>query len=377
MVQASGLGAKGEDDNCFFEFDTALLQRGRGKLISVVLEPQCKDTFRWSAGVVQGKLGSKLYVNLSDDEDQPGFQAGIEQLLQELATVTGRTFATGGGTASASSDGADAQAAAASDDPTAASPEAAAMVTKGVDDETGDGALRLLIELSKAEPLRVALDSDQLLDALEFLIEREKDTRREQAIELLINVFAANLGVDSSEGGGNPALERDRRVLDLLSKHAAHDLVLNRLTRGVSNIYVGNDQIAMRSALITARRMAASQVLDERRPFQPTLTPPHLLTPSPTFSHLLTPSRAFTQVLAERLVDAGLGRKLVHVLTTTREGRYPSTDADLALAADVVWCYAFHAKLRPRLKEAGLERALRESTSQVTPPSVTACTPSP
>ena len=42
IKKASGLGDKGEDDNCFLEFDYACVERGRKNMIAVILEPSCR-----------------------------------------------------------------------------------------------------------------------------------------------------------------------------------------------------------------------------------------------------------------------------------------------------------------------------------------------
>jgi len=92
IKKASGLGSKGEDDNCFFEFDTAVLERGRSNMIAIVIEPSCRDTSKWASGVVKGKLGTKLYIDLSANEDEESFPEGVSKLLREISTLTGKTF---------------------------------------------------------------------------------------------------------------------------------------------------------------------------------------------------------------------------------------------------------------------------------------------
>ena len=52
IIKASGLGPRGEDDNCFFEFDNALIERGRSRLLPVVMEPRCCEPAKWTAGPV-------------------------------------------------------------------------------------------------------------------------------------------------------------------------------------------------------------------------------------------------------------------------------------------------------------------------------------
>jgi hypothetical protein len=51
IAKASGLGPRGEDDNCFFEFDNALIERGRSRILPVVMEPRCSQTAKWTAGL--------------------------------------------------------------------------------------------------------------------------------------------------------------------------------------------------------------------------------------------------------------------------------------------------------------------------------------
>jgi len=53
-------------------------------MIAVVMEPSLRDPRQWE-GVVGGKLGGKLYVDLADDGAQ--FERGIERLLAEMRAV--------------------------------------------------------------------------------------------------------------------------------------------------------------------------------------------------------------------------------------------------------------------------------------------------
>lgn len=46
-------------------------------MIAVVMEPRCRNTSEWK-GAVGGKLGPKLYIDLS--EDGPAFEAGTAAL---------------------------------------------------------------------------------------------------------------------------------------------------------------------------------------------------------------------------------------------------------------------------------------------------------
>ena len=60
-----------------FEFDYALLKKGVGQMIAVVMEKRCRDPRSWP-GVVGGKLGPLLYVDLA--EDGPDFEGTPPQV---------------------------------------------------------------------------------------------------------------------------------------------------------------------------------------------------------------------------------------------------------------------------------------------------------
>lgn len=91
VTKASGKGPNGSDDNCKFEFDTALLSPhlGSGKMITVVMEPRCRNPRGWPAGTVKGKLAPKLYIDLADDG--ASFEENVKRLIDEIKAVTGRS----------------------------------------------------------------------------------------------------------------------------------------------------------------------------------------------------------------------------------------------------------------------------------------------
>ena len=66
ITKADGDGPNGDDDNCKFEFDYALRRKGVKKMIACVMEKECRNPNDWE-GVVGGKLGGLLYIDLSDD----------------------------------------------------------------------------------------------------------------------------------------------------------------------------------------------------------------------------------------------------------------------------------------------------------------------
>lgn len=82
LEKAWGKGPAGDDDNCKFEFDYACRRKGVAKMISVVMERGCRNPSGW-AGTVGGKLGGKLYIDLSSD-DAAAFDAGVRLLVGEV-----------------------------------------------------------------------------------------------------------------------------------------------------------------------------------------------------------------------------------------------------------------------------------------------------
>jgi len=88
--KANGKGPRGDDDNCKFEFDTGLLQQGVRRMLPVVMEPALRDTKAWR-GQVGGKLGVKLYVDLSEEEEGKeegaAFEAGVGRLIDEIRSA--------------------------------------------------------------------------------------------------------------------------------------------------------------------------------------------------------------------------------------------------------------------------------------------------
>jgi len=85
LQKVAGHGDRGADDNCKFEFDYALQRKGVNFMIPVVMEPRCLNTSTWQ-GKVGGKLGSKLYINLTSDADD-FFKAGVDRIVEEMRHI--------------------------------------------------------------------------------------------------------------------------------------------------------------------------------------------------------------------------------------------------------------------------------------------------
>ena len=83
-LKVSGKGDAGDDDNCKREFEYACLRKGVAKMITVVMEPCCRDTKKWQGGV-GFNLGGRLYKDLSDDE-----MKAMPQLIEEIIQISGR-----------------------------------------------------------------------------------------------------------------------------------------------------------------------------------------------------------------------------------------------------------------------------------------------
>ena len=76
--------------SCKYEFDTALISRHLGvdKIIPVVMEPRLFSPMHWPDGTVKGKLGTKLYIDLTSD-DSVSFERKVGELVTEIKRVIG------------------------------------------------------------------------------------------------------------------------------------------------------------------------------------------------------------------------------------------------------------------------------------------------
>ena len=64
IEKVAGRGPKGDQDNCYLEFNYAARQKGANNLIAVVMEEECLDTSQWY-GPVGGHLGGQLYYSFT------------------------------------------------------------------------------------------------------------------------------------------------------------------------------------------------------------------------------------------------------------------------------------------------------------------------
>ena len=64
IEKVAGRGPKGDQDNCYLEFNYAARQKGANNLIAVVMEEECLDTSQWY-GPVGVHLGGQLYYSFT------------------------------------------------------------------------------------------------------------------------------------------------------------------------------------------------------------------------------------------------------------------------------------------------------------------------
>jgi hypothetical protein len=93
LKKASGDGPNGANDNCKLEFDSALHNKDLGvaNMIAVIMEPRCKRPINWPNGYVKSFLASKLYIDLSQDDEQM-FKDGIVKLVKEITRLNKRNI---------------------------------------------------------------------------------------------------------------------------------------------------------------------------------------------------------------------------------------------------------------------------------------------
>ena len=70
-------------DNCYAEFSYSLNRKGVERILPVVMEERCLDTRRWH-GVVGLRLGSKLYLDCSEEAGTEGFETSLLQVVDEV-----------------------------------------------------------------------------------------------------------------------------------------------------------------------------------------------------------------------------------------------------------------------------------------------------
>merc|ERR1719410_213117 len=82
-------GEFGPMDNCKYEYDQCLLMKhlGPDQMIPVVMEPSLMSPRDWPDGSLKGRLGRRLFYNLSGDHDSTENQEELNRLLDELRTI--------------------------------------------------------------------------------------------------------------------------------------------------------------------------------------------------------------------------------------------------------------------------------------------------
>lgn len=85
----SKVNSSEDRDNCRFEFKYAVEQKGPQNMLAAVLEPSMKNPKEWK-GILGGALGSKLYVDMvDDDESETSFESKCEVLYQQIIHIIG------------------------------------------------------------------------------------------------------------------------------------------------------------------------------------------------------------------------------------------------------------------------------------------------
>ena len=83
LLKVDGAGARGDNDNCKFEFEYACNRKGVEKMLSVVMEADCTDTSSWQ-GIVGGRFGSRLYYDFSSDD---ALDTAVKQIADALEAL--------------------------------------------------------------------------------------------------------------------------------------------------------------------------------------------------------------------------------------------------------------------------------------------------
>ena len=81
-------GRNGALDTCKKEFEYAERTKGADKLMAVGTDPSVKNPRDWRGGVGM-VLGSRPFKDLSMDESDPGWDANLQSLLEELVELKG------------------------------------------------------------------------------------------------------------------------------------------------------------------------------------------------------------------------------------------------------------------------------------------------
>ena len=320
MKNACGRGPKGDDDHCKFEFTLSCSphRKGVAKIIPVVMEPRCLSISQWQP-LFEGKLGGKMYFNLSRDNDEAPdgerhFDKEIARLASAIKQVPGALISS----ASAGEQGTSQ----AHGDATSESER---------DPRVGDAALSLLGTLAEADSLRQAIQSAKPLDALQYIYEHgnEQDSEHKCKTDALLvigNVYSETLDFDAETTHGSAGNESEStRVRRLLRDGGVEAELIGRLNEGLQNLVNGfSGPKEIRRWMACVRNLAADR-------------------------HL-----------RHSLVEKGVGNLLARVLVEGPKAVDPVTDADMTLAAEALQRCALGADRAEHKKDVQAARAKLE-----------------
>ena len=336
-----------------------------------------------------------------DNEGEGSYNDGIKHLLQEISTLTGKTFTPQtlhpkdqadpqeeqeGNNDGDNDDGVE------NDDENDGNHGSETTGSQDLGLDVGAAAMQLLLTLSGAETLRVAMESAKPLDAIEFICNSYPE-HRSTALFLLVNIYSSRLALDaetSANGSENP----DSDQVGFIDFQEFSQLISNKgvskkdLSAMFDRLDVNKDgklnrkefanYVAQKaSQIVTDRQSETSRVctlfdmfkVEEQIVLQLSDSLHYCQYSGPRFIRrdlTITLALAGVPGRREKLMQAGLSGQLLKVFTEATQHKDGVTEADLALAADVVWRLSGprSPQLRPELQEAGLASTLGQATTQ-------------
>ena len=215
------------------------------------MEPSCRDTSSWIPGVVKGKLGTKLYVDLADPEDSKSFENGIQTLIQEIKLITGHNSTQDTFDVNAMSSASDTNISKAKIGPGASSD----------DIKIGTKAIECLGFMAFSEPLRSMMESTDVLEFITALFDYEGT--KVHAGKLLINVYGPLVDL---KGGDVDTLERYNRARQLMHSQDCIDLIFSGLNESFQTAHCNHSTFsnALELSLIEIRNLSMCEEFREQ-----------------------------------------------------------------------------------------------------------------